>query len=117
MYPTLYLNENINPALGKILSALGIHSVHTLQVGNKQVSDDFQLAYAAEHNYIVLTHNRWDFRKLHEEWMKRKKYHSGIIVIGNGELEHLSKRIVKFFKEKYPYITPPFCEVPPQIEY
>ena len=112
----MYLNENINPALVKILSVLDINSVHTLQVGNKQVSDYFQLAYAAERKYILLTHNRWDFRKLHEEWMKNNKYHSGIIVIGNGELEYLSKRIVKFFKEKYPYITPPFCEVPPQIE-
>ena len=116
MYPTLYLNENIDPVLVKILSAFGINAVHTLHVGNKQVSDEFQLVYSAQHNYIVLTHNRWDFRKLHQEWIKNNKYHPGIIVIGTGEPEYLSKRVVKFFKEKYPYLTPPFCEVPPQIE-
>lgn len=113
LQPTLYLNENIDVNLEHLLASCGIRSVHTLQVGHQSVSDEFQLDYAARNDYIVLTHNRWDFRRLHERWLKRGKKHAGIIVIGNGEPETLAERIQRFFQEKYPHLTPPFCESPP----
>ncbi len=115
MFPTLYLNENINIALINELSRFGIKAIHTIRVGNRSISDESQLKYATKNNYIVLTHNRWDFRKLHEEWLKKNKYHPGIIGIGPGETQYLVKRIKKFLEEIYPSLTPPFYAVPPQI--
>ena len=111
--PVLYLNENIDIRLVGLLSSRGIQAIHTITVGNRNVADEFQMNYAASHDYIVLTHNRWDFRKLHEKWVKQGKHHAGIIVIGNGEPEFLADRIQRFFQEKYPSLTPPFCESPP----
>lgn len=111
--PTLYLNENIDIRLVDLLSSRGVRAIHTIHAGNQSVSDEFQLKYAAENNYVVLTHNRWDFRKLHEAWLKRGRRHSGIIVIGNGEPEVLAVRIQRFLQEKYPHLQPSFCESPP----
>ena len=55
---TLYLNENVAIRLVALLSQRGIEAVHTLNVGNRGVSDEAQLEYAAKQGYILLTHNR-----------------------------------------------------------
>lgn len=112
-FPTLYLNENINIRLVGLLSARGINSIHTISVRNRQLSDLFQLEYAAQNNYIILTHNRWDYRKLHEEWTSQGKKHAGIIGIGCGEPDRLADRVARFFRDIYPTLTPPFYQVPP----
>ena len=113
--PTLYLNENIDVKLVPLLSDRGIKAIHTITVRNRKLTDEFQLEYAAKNRYIILTHNRWDYRKIHEDWIRKGKKHSGIIGIGTGEPDYLAKRIEKFFRDVFPALTPPFYQIPPHI--
>ena len=112
-YPILYLNENIPVRLVDILSSMGIPSVHTVYVGNQGVSDETQLEYASDNGYIMVTHNRYDFRLLHKRWIRQGKVHSGILVMSHGEPEYLAYRLDRFFDEIYPFVKRPFCLVPP----
>lgn len=111
--PNLYLNENVPIRLVNLLASLGILAIHTLDVNNQGASDEFQLQYAAERCYVVITHNRKDFRHLHNRWLQEGKSHSGILVMRHDEPERLADRINRFFKQCYSSITPPFCESPP----
>ena len=113
--PTLYLNENIPVRLVKLLLNIGILAVHTINVSNQGVDDEFQLQYAADRKYILISHNRKDFKHLHKEWIRKGKSHSGILVMRHGEPEYLAVRIERFFEEVYPSITPPFCTSPPPV--
>lgn len=113
--PKFYLNENIPIRLVNLLNAAGIQAVHTLLEGNNGKSDEFQLDFAASRQYILVTHNRRDFRLLHRKWMQEGRAHSGILVMQHNEPENLAKRIKLFVDYCYPTIAPPFCEVPPVI--
>ena len=113
---TLYLNENVAVRLVTLLSQRGIQAVHTLSVGNKGASDEVQLEYAASQGYILLTHNRRHFRRLHNVWIEKGKDHAGMIVVSYAEPERLAERIRLFFEKIYPTATPPFCISPPRIE-
>lgn len=112
--PKLYLNENIAIRLVSLLKIHGIESIHTEQVHNKGVDDEFQLRYAAKNSFILVTHNRRDFRELHNKWIGQNKFHAGILVMGPNEPEHLAKRIKRFFDHEYDKLKPPFCVSPPR---
>ncbi len=112
--PKLYLNENIALRLVRLLKAFNIESIHTEQAHNKGVDDEFQLKYAAEKGFILVTHNRRDFRELHNKWMGQNKTHAGILVMGPSEPERLAKRIKSFFEQEYHKLKPPFCVSPPR---
>ena len=49
--------------------------------------DPHQLLYAATRNWIILTHNRQDFRLLHTAWLlwsdawHTPQHHSGILIV------------------------------------
>ena len=94
--PKLYLNENIAIRLVDLLSEYEITAIHTLRVKNQGVSDEFQLQYAVEGKYILTTHNRRDFRHLHNRWVQEGKHHYGILVMSPDEPERLANRIKLF---------------------
>lgn len=111
--PKLYLNENIPFHLVELLASYGITAIHTLDVNNKGTSDEFQLQYAVDRGYIMITHNRRDFRQLHAQWIQAGKFHYGILVMGHGEPTYLASRIKRFFDYHFTSIRPPFCDSPP----
>lgn len=111
--PKLYLNENIPIYLVNLLASLGVSAVHTLNVNNQGISDEFQLQYATERNYILVTHNRKDFKQLHNRWVREGKVHAGILIMCCDEPERLADRIKRFFEQEYTNIAPPFCVSPP----
>ena len=111
--PTLYLNENIPLRLVDLLLNAKINAVHTVKVGNQGIDDESQLQYATDKDFILVSHNRRHFRRLHREWLQKGKHHCGILVIGCAEPERLADRIRRFFEEVHPSITTPFCKSPP----
>lgn len=112
-FPTLYLNENINPELVKLLAQFNVNAVHTYDVGNEGANDEFQLEYASERGYVVVTHNRRHYRKLHNDWTNSGKKHAGIIVLKPSEPEYIADRIRRFFEQKYSHVQTSFCISPP----
>jgi hypothetical protein len=99
-----------------LLRESGIPSIHTLEAGNRGISDEQQLAFAAAHEYIVVSHNRKHFRVLHKTWLAEGRQHNGILVMGFSTPEVVARRIQLFFERVYPSLRAPFCEVPPNPE-
>ena len=77
--PTLYLNENVAFQVKDILLEKNINSIHTLDVGNIGISDELQLEYASKNKYILVTHNRKDFRKTTQKLDRSKEKAFGYI--------------------------------------
>ncbi len=117
MTPIFYLNENIDVALKTNLAVFQINSLHTLDVGNRGISDERQLEYASSKGYVIVTHNRKHFKKLHKNWCATGKTHSGILVVKCDESEILADRIHRFVEEVFPSLATPFCLSPPAHEH
>jgi hypothetical protein len=114
--PTVYLNENMDIRVAQLLKARGVQALHTVEAGNRGVSDEAQLEYATRQHYIVATHNRRHFRQLHKKWIGDGKEHPGIIVIGFSTPERITERIALFLEREYPTLEGPFCKAPPPLE-
>jgi predicted nuclease of predicted toxin-antitoxin system len=114
--PTVYLNENIAIRVAQLLQARGVQTFHTLEVGNQGITDEAQLEYATRQQYILATHNRRDFRRLHRRWIDGGRAHQGIIVIGFSTPERITERIALFLEKEYPQLEVPFCKSPPPLE-
>jgi predicted nuclease of predicted toxin-antitoxin system len=53
----ILIDMNLSPAWTDALSRSGIESVHWSQVGQPDASDKDILEWAAEHNFVVFTHD------------------------------------------------------------
>lgn len=113
--PILYLNENISVQVKNLLAENGIKAIHTLDVGNAGKDDEFQLAYAVSNGYIMLTHNRRDFRRIHKAWSIAGRKHSGILLIGCAVPNAIAQRVTNFMMHHLSLKEPSFCEVPPSV--
>ncbi len=74
----LYTNENFRRRIVEILRELGHDVLTSFEAGNANLSipDDKVLDFAHKNNRIVLTFNRKDFIRLHNQ----NPIHAGIIV-------------------------------------
>ena len=74
----LYTNENFRRRIVEALKELGHDVLTAFEAGNANLSipDDKVLDFASEQNRIVLTFNRKDFIRLHQQ----NPIHAGIIV-------------------------------------
>jgi hypothetical protein len=74
----LYADEDFPPAVVNALRGLGHDVLRVQEVGkaNQQIPDEDVLAYAISLGRAVLTHNRWDYIRLHR-WVRP---HCGIVV-------------------------------------
>jgi hypothetical protein len=63
--------------------------VTTQEASQRQADDDSQLAYAANHNLALVTHNQGDFCLLHRRYINADRRHAGILIasrkVGLGE--------------------------------
>jgi hypothetical protein len=94
-----YSDENFPHATVEALRKLGHDVLTTLEAGqaDQRIPDHEVLAYAVRENRIILTFNRKDFIRLHEQ----DSNHAGIIVCKvDVDFEALASRIDKAVKEK-----------------
>ena len=68
-------------ALVRGLRARGLDVSTTLEAGLLGEPDVVQLEYASAHNLVLFTFNVGDFCRLHGEYLKLEKDHSGIVVV------------------------------------
>jgi predicted nuclease of predicted toxin-antitoxin system len=88
---------------------MGFNALHTIQAGNQGSTDEEQLEYAFKNGFILVTHNRKHFYRIHSSWSKVGKKHGGIIVIKCCEVEILSRKLKLFLDNIYPSLDVPFC--------
>lgn len=87
-----YCDENVNPKVAVLLSRVG-HSVRTTPDERRNGAwDPDQLRYATDQGRILITHNRRDFRTLHDAWSqwfprwREAQPHGGIFILDHGPL-------------------------------
>lgn len=89
--PILYLDEDVKRAVADLLLAPD-RLVHTArEEGRLGASDPYQLLYAAEQGWIIVTCNRGDYHLLHEAWLLWsyrwgiRRDHPGILALDQGQ--------------------------------
>ncbi|MDA8339528.1 MAG: DUF5615 family PIN-like protein [Nitrospiraceae bacterium] len=76
----VYSDEDVDTAVCRALKLRGFKTSTTIEHGKSGSSDVDQLIHAASIGAVLLTHNVQDFPRIHYEFMKHGKHHSGIIV-------------------------------------
>lgn len=91
MRGSFYLDENVSHALVNELEQRG-HLVATTTAERRiGAPDPHQLLYAAVRGWTIVTHNRHDFRLLHDAWLLWSRrwgvrpHHSGILIVDQYE--------------------------------
>ena len=92
---SLFLDEDVRVLLAEVLRSRGYHATHVLEVKRTGKSDADQLAYAADNEMALLTHNIKDFAVLYASYQATGKSHSGIIISGQIPFNDLLKRTLK----------------------
>ena len=73
----VYLDEDVDVLLGRLLIARGYDSLSALEIGNVAWTDAQQLEFAAQQQRILITHNRADFENLARTWWNDSRDHAG----------------------------------------
>ncbi len=76
----VYTDEDIDIAISKASRLRGLEASTTLEHKRCRSSDVEQLEYATSIGAVLLTHNIQDFPRIHYEFMKHGRHHSGIII-------------------------------------
>ena len=82
-----YLDEDFPIAVAGLLTAAGHPTRTTVAAGRVGRWDAEQLLYATEQGWTIVTHNRRDFRALHEGWIvwssrwREPRPHGGILTL------------------------------------
>jgi hypothetical protein len=63
------------------------------EAGKSGEPDDTQLAYATDLDRVLLTYDRQDFRRLHQQWRRAGRVHAGIITI--PQTPPLDRRVLR----------------------
>lgn len=77
----LYIDEDaVRATLVRALRSNDIEVVTVFDVNRSGCSDADQLAYAAQHGYVLFTYNAGDFFRLHTAYLHQGLTHAGIVI-------------------------------------
>lgn len=101
----LYLDENLSPRVAERLRARGCDVVSAYDVGNTQLDDRAQLAYATREGRAIVTCDIADFTELAAEAIRTNTEHAGIILIsasfGTEEFAAITQAVAEVAR-RYP---------------
>jgi uncharacterized protein DUF5615 len=78
---TVYLDEDLSPAIAAILRQHGVDASAAYEAGNVQLDDRAQLAYATREGRAIVTANVVDFIELAHETVATNTEHAGIVLV------------------------------------
>src|SRR4051794_18726282 len=94
LFARLYLDEDVDVLLAKLINARGFDAVTTLSAANVGRSDLEQLEFAATAERVLITHNRVDFESLAAEWLVAGNHHAGIIISVRRTTYEIARRLL-----------------------
>ena len=104
----LFLDEVVHSGLSHALRKRGYDAIHAQELERKGRSDSDQLQFAIQQERCLFTFNVKDFVILHNQYVKSKKEHWGIIVSKQlpfrdtmSKLLHLLRRTAKETMKNY----------------
>jgi hypothetical protein len=77
----VYADENVSRRLVEALRARGFDVLTALDAGTLGQGDQSQLEFAASVHRVLLTFDRRDFRRIHQEFTERGFKHAGIALL------------------------------------
>jgi hypothetical protein len=77
----VYLDEDLSPSIALILRQRGLDAASAHEVGNTQLEDRAQLAYATREGRAIVTANVIDFLRLAREAVATNTEHAGIVLV------------------------------------
>lgn len=63
------------------LRRAGIDVLTAEEAGNRGIADEAHLTFATSRNRALYSFNRRDFARIHAEWLRAGKSHSGIVLL------------------------------------
>lgn len=109
-----YLDENIPVGVAPLLAAAFHETVTTRSAGNLGTWDADQLSFATEQGLTLVTHDRRDYRTLHDAWIRWSPHwqeprpHAGILILDKGQrlaAPDYTEAIVAFLSTAPPSLT------------
>lgn len=97
MHVRLYLDEDVPVSFSEALANRGVDVLTTQKSGNKGNSDQDQMLFAMAEKRVLFTHNKVDFIKLHDHYLKNNRTHYGIIVSDQIPIGMLLRRTMKLW--------------------
>lgn len=91
IFIALYTDEDVTSALAPALRWRGYVAQSTLEADNREMSDEAQLFYAAQHGMAILTYNARDFVSLARDWYFAGREHAGIVVSEQFGRQHFGE--------------------------
>lgn len=102
----VYLDEDLSPVIAALLRKHGIDATTAQEVGNVQLDDRAQLAYAAREGRAIVTANVIDFIELAHAAVATNSEYAGIVLVPSSfrgdEFQAIADAIVEAVK---PYRT------------
>ena len=77
----VYLDEDLSPVIAALRRERGIDVTTAQEVGNVQLDDRAQLAYATREGRAIVTANVVDFIELAHETVATNTEHAGIVLV------------------------------------
>lgn len=90
----VFTDEDIDIAVSRALKLRGFEATTTLEHKRCRSTDEEQLEYATSIGAVLLTHNVQDFPRIHYEFMKDGRHHSGIIMAKQVPVGEILKRFL-----------------------
>lgn len=92
-FAALYTDEDMSALVATLLRSRGLDVTTVPEQSALGKTDTEQLEFATSMNRCILTHNRVDFERLHIQYMKENRQHSGIIVVPQKNAYEVAQRI------------------------
>jgi Domain of unknown function (DUF5615) len=99
----LYSDHNVSHYIGPLLWTLGHDLVFSRDIGATSLTDDALLLSTVRANRMFITHNRKDFRMLHDAWVTwpvafgmALPPHPGILILDQAPPETLARVLADF---------------------
>jgi predicted nuclease of predicted toxin-antitoxin system len=96
LFVALYTDADVTPKLTRLLRERNFDAVSAHEVGNAELADSEQLAYAVSQGRAILTYNAKDYAPLFDEYWWAGREHYGIIVSEQLPIGELLRRVLRF---------------------
>ncbi len=93
----LYLDEDVPLSFAQALLNRGVDVITTQQAENHGLSDKEQLVFASKEKRAIFTHNKKDFKMLHDKAIAGGEGHSGIVLSDQLPVGTLLKRFMQLW--------------------
>jgi uncharacterized protein with PIN domain len=102
LFVRLYLDEDVHKRVASALRLRYFDAVSAHDVGRWGLSDEEQLAFAANEGRALLTFNSPDYIQLHRKWLQDGREHSGIIISDQLPVGETVRRLLNLLNRVTP---------------